>query len=446
MPLGRRQFLTRTGLALTAGALPVGEGSLAGAAGIGPPDPPPWSLGTDLSWEAVRGQFALSDDWIHMSALFIASHPRVVREAIARHRRALDRDPVVYLQDNNERFHNAALAAAADYMGAGAASVALTDSTTMGIGLVYTGLRLSPDDVIVSSEDDYYVTHEAIRLARERTGAQERRIALYDRVETASAAGIVERVRRALTARTRVLALTWVHSNTGLKIPVRAIADAVAEINAEREENDRVLFCLDGVHGFGNQDADIRTLGCDVFMAGCHKWLFGPRGTGIVVASDSAWRSMVPAIPSFTDNGTWHAWLTGAEPPGPTSAAAMTPGGFKAFEHRWALTQAFDFHRALGKDRIEGRTRSLARRLKEGLAEMGHIRLRTPMSDDLSAGIVCFDVEDMAPGAAVERLRERRIVATTTPYARQHVRLAPSIRNTPEEVERALREIHKLTP
>lgn len=130
------------------------------------------------------------------------------------------------------------------------------------------------------------------------------------------------RVTRAIGPRARVLALTWVHSSTGLKIPVRAICDAVADINRGRDENRRVLVCVDAVHGFGNQDDSFSDLGYDLMMTSCHKWLFGPRGTGIVAGTRAGWAAMRPIIPSFIDDGVLDAWVTGrtsrrATPPPP---------------------------------------------------------------------------------------------------------------------------------
>jgi selenocysteine lyase/cysteine desulfurase len=60
------------------------------------------------------------------------------------------------------------------------------------------------------------------------------------------------------------------------------------------------------------------------------------------------------------------------------------------------------------------------------------------MSDEISAGIVCFDVAGRSPFEVVDRLYERRIVATVTPYATRHVRLSPSIRNSEADVDAAL--------
>jgi len=75
---------------------------------------------------------------------------------------------------------------------------------------------------------------------------------------------------------------------------------------------------------------------------------------------------------------------------------------------------------------------------------MKHVTLHTPMSDDVSAGIVTFEVAGKKPDQVVARLLEKRIVATTTPYARSYARLAPGILNTPGDVDTALREIRAL--
>jgi selenocysteine lyase/cysteine desulfurase len=442
MTLGRRELLARTGLALAASAIASSAGAT-GAVAQGMTALPLTSRALE-DWVAVRGQFALADDFIHMSAMLISSHPKPVREAIDAHRRGMDANPITYLHQNNRRLQEAARAAAGQYLGISGSDIALTDSTTMGVALVYHGLRLTPDHEILTTEQDYYVTHKALRLASKRTGAKVRKISLYEQINGISEDQIVDRVAQAITPATRVLALTWVHSSTGLKLPLRRIADALERINSGRNEADRVLFCVDGVHGFGVEDVRLADLGCDFLMAGCHKWLFGPRGTGIVAGTKSGWEALLPTIPSFIDGETWEAWFTGTEPAGPTTASRMTPGGYKAFEHQWALTQAFGFHQSIGKARVAERTHEHAQQLKEGLAGMPHVALHTPRSDHLSAGIVSFDVQGLSPSAAVMRLRERRIIASVAPYAVPHVRLTPCLANTPGEIEAVLQEVRGL--
>ena len=386
------------------------------------------------NWSSVRAQFMLDPRLTNFATFLLAPHPRPVRVAIERHARALDRDAKRYL-DRQEQRNGAdqrVRNAAARYLAARPDEIALTDSTTMGLGLLYGGLRLDEDDEVITTTHDFYSTHESLRLRALRTGARVRRIRLYQNARTASVDEIVSTVRRAVTPKTRVLAVTWVHSSTGVKLPIRAIADAL--------RGTRVLLCVDGVHGFGVEAATPQQLGCDFLVSGCHKWLFGPRGTGIVWGRAEAWNAAIPTIPTF-DGRAFGPWMEGRAPDLP-GAAAMSPGGFHTFEHRWALAEAFDFRRRIGRARTATRTHALARRLKNGLAEIKRVRLVTPQSSALSAGIVCFEVDGQEPFDVVGRLYTRhRIVASVTPYANRYVRLGPSILNTPAEVDRVVRAV-----
>ncbi len=442
--MDRRRFLRNAGATATAG--------IAAACGLAPQgtreagdassDPgPPFD---PKSWPSVRQQFDIADRPIDLSALYIATHPRPVREAIAEHRRGLDREPTLYLRRHSTERSDATIRAAAGYLGAERDDVALTDSTTMGLGLLYNGLELRPGDDVLTTDHDYYVTHEALRQAAAGSGATVRKIPLYEEIEDASEQEIVGRIVSAIRPETRALALTWVHSSTGLKLPVAEISAAVRSINDERDAPDRVLICVDGVHGLGIEDVTIDDLGCDFFAAGTHKWVFAPRGTGILWGRGEAWARTRPLIPSFLDDDSWDAWGTDEGPAGRPDGERMTPGGFKPYEHRWAMAPAFEFLRAIGKDRIQERTHAMARQAKEGLAGMSGVELVTPVDERLSSGLVCFDVEGWSAESAVDALRDRGIVATAAPYAVSHVRLAPSIRNTPEEVDEALRAVHEI--
>ncbi len=422
MELSRREFLSRGAALVAGGAFPKTKGR--------EPD--------GESWQEVRKQFNLSPEFIHMSAMLISSHPALVREAIARYRHELDFNPISYLESENRQRQRLAREAAARYLEAEATDIALTESTTMGLGLIYSGLESSAGDEILTTEHDYYVTHESLRLAARRTGASIIRARLYDAPASASRDEIVARFRKALNSSTRAVALTWVHSGTGLKLPLKAMAEAVQEENGRREERERILLCVDGVHGFGVENATVSELGCDFFIAGCHKWLFGPRGTGIIWGRREAWERVNPIVPSFIDSESWSAWIRRGKPAGRNSGARMSPGGFKAFEHQWALTEAFDFHRRIGKTRITARTHELGRHLKEGLRSIRGVHLVTPMKESLSAGIVCFAVEGRSPRFVVDRLERRKVVATVTPYGNQYARLTPSIRNTHDEIDKVL--------
>ena len=193
----------------------------------------------------------------------LRSHPRPVRDAIARHREELQRDPASYISHERWRLEGEVLKSASTYLDAQPADIALTDSTSMGLGLLYSGLKLTPRDEILTTSHDHYATEAAIAACAERTGCTVKRVDMYRQSFTATADEIVDAVRRGVSASTRIVAMTWVHSGTGVKAPVRAIADVIADVNKERGPDRRVHLCVDGVHGLGIEDVTLPELGCD---------------------------------------------------------------------------------------------------------------------------------------------------------------------------------------
>ena len=363
MTLDRRDLLVRTGLLVGAGALAAAgcrsdeEAPTAGAA-----------KGLD-TWEGSRRASS-------STAAARSSRPsssRRTRGPCATRSRSTGSGwtptrPCTST-DEEAQLEAEVLQAAAAYLAVAPEEIALTGSTTMGLGLLYATLALDPGEEILTTEHDFFSTHDALRLRAQETGATVRKVRLYDEPPTASEDEIVANLRDAVTPRTRAVALTWVHSSTGVKLPVRAIADALGERDAELGKR-RTLLCVDAVHGFGVEPEPLRELGCDFLVSGCHKWLFGPRGTGIVWGRAEAWEEVSPTIPSFTDRRASGPGSRGGEPSRPRPPPRSPPGGYQAFEHRWALAAAFAFRQEIGRERAAERTRALARRLKDGLAEI----------------------------------------------------------------------------
>ncbi len=91
------------------------------------------------------------------------------------------------------------------------------------------------------------------------------------------------------------------------------------------------------------------------------------------------------------------------------------------------------------------RTRALAARLKDGLAEIGGVHVVTPLDETLSAGLVCAEIAGRDPGEAADRLRtEHGVLASVTPYAVRYLRFGPSIANSEDDVDRTLEAVAAL--
>ena len=438
MPVTRRNFLVGSSLSVAAGAA---SPLLTHAANTAAPT-------RYDSWESVRREFDLAPDFIHLGLFYLTSHPRQVREAIEKYRRQLDANPFVTVESSlfeadEKNLPLKVCRTIANYIGGQPSDIALTQNTTTGLSLIYHGLALREGDEVLTTAHDHYVHHESIRLATSRCGATWRKIPLFDSYDSISADQMVERIRKAIGPRTKVIGVTWVHSASGLRLPIRRIADVVAQANAARDEKDRLLLVVDGVHGIGVEDPKIVAMGCDAFSAGTHKWIFGPRGTGFVWAKPEVWARMRPLVPTFYAPEVFNAWGEEKEPGSPR-AAWFSPGGFQAFEHHWALPEAFQFHQSIGPARITARIHELNHQMKEGLARMPNVKLYTPRDESLSAGMACFDVNGMKAGDVVSRLLDQKIIASTTPYRISYARVACGIVNTPDEVDRTLAAIRRL--
>ncbi|PYO47131.1 MAG: aminotransferase [Gemmatimonadetes bacterium] len=397
MSLSRRQLLASlAGAAAATVARPFPLGALASTASRSRPLRN--ALG-NVDWMAVRDLFPLAKDWTHLSSFLFVSHPNPVAESIDYFRRKLDSDAtwfeIAAFSDSEGKPFAAVKKAIAGYIGAVPEEIAYTCNTTGGLAMAYHGLRIRPND---------------------RSGCGVRRIALYDTAASASVDQIVERVARNIRPNTRAVGVTWVHSSTGVKIPIEDIAQAVARANRGRDSADRCILIVDGVHGFANQDVDVARLGADLFAAGTHKWLFAPRGTGFLWGKRDVWQELRPTIPTFDTEGgmaVWDAWMD-KQPLPPMRAAFVSPGGFIAYEHLLAIPAAVELHRTIGRDKI-------------------------------AAGISCFEVAGLTPDQVVKRLAEKKIRATTSPYKVSYARVSAGIMNLPAEIDLVLRELRTLT-
>jgi len=146
----------------------------------------------------------------------------------------------------------------ADLVGVEPARVALTASTTDGCNIVLGGLGLGPEDEVVTTTDEHF--------------------GLIGPLHTSGARVVVadpdpERIVAAVTARTRLLALSHVLWTTGQVLPVH-----------ELRERTGLPILVDGAQSVGTIPVDAR--GLDFYTISGQKWLCGPEGTGALVVAN----------------------------------------------------------------------------------------------------------------------------------------------------------------
>ncbi|WP_275630240.1 pyoverdine-tailoring periplasmic protein PvdN [Pseudomonas sp. 273] len=415
----RRTFLKQAGL--LAASLPLLQASDLALAATE-------TAGND-KWQALRRQFDLAPDYLHFASFLLASHPRPVQQAIDALRARFNANPGEAVDWDREevwKYEDEVRAQAGRYFGVKPAQVALTGSTTDGLAAIYGGLLVAPGKEILTTVHEHYSTYTTLEYRQQRMGTQVRKVPLFKDPHRASADEILASIRSNIRPETRVLGMTWVQSGSGVKLPVREIGQLVAEVNRNRDAAERIIYVVDGVHGFGVEDATFADFGCDYFIAGTHKWLFGPRGTGVIIAREEQLQDhLVPSIPTFTRADSF--------------GTLMTPGGYHAFEHRLALGKAFELHLQLGKADVQARIHQLNGYLKQRLAEHAKVRLVTPASPELSAGFTFFRVDGRDCDAVARHLMAHKVIGDAVDRdVGPVVRLAPSLLNDEAQIDRVM--------
>lgn len=410
----RRTFLKQAGV--LAASLPLGAPLLPQAQAATPEDP----------WTGLKQLFDQDPSYLHFANFLVTSHPRPVREAIERYRAQIDRNPGLAMDwDLQETWKREGQVRewAGRYLKATPAQIALTGSTSEGLAMIYGGIHVRPDQEILTTVHEHYATEFSLDFRVRKEATRVRRIKLFEHAQQVSADEVLGTLQRNIRPDTRVLGMTWVHSGSGVKLPIAEIGKLVTEHNRNRDEQDRLLYVVDGVHGFGVENLDFPDMHCDFFIAGTHKWMFGPRGTGLVCARDAQSPHVTPMVPTFSEDRDF--------------ATRMTPGGYHAFEHRWAADEAFKLHLQLGKAQVQARIHALNTELKEQLLTLPQVELVTPRSPELSAGFTFFRIKGQDSDAVAAYLLHNRVVIDAVDRdVGPVIRTAPGLLNSSDEIQR----------
>ncbi len=277
----------------------------------------------------------------------------------------------------------------ADFLGADAGEIALTQSTADGIARVAAGLDWQPGDVVVHTDLD----HSAGRLPwwyLEREGV-ERRV-----VETSEGRLGADRLAEAVTDADLFClnSITWSH---GTRLPVEEVVDVAHDAGC------RVL--VDAVQSPGQTAVDCAAWGADFAVGASHKWLLGPWGAGWLYLDADLTAGVEPPTASYRSVES-----PSADPPRLKQTAARFEVGTTSPAPYVGAIEAIETMRAVGISTVETRVERLTDRLKAGLGGL----CRSPAAYE--SGLVTFDPPgDEAPAAFVDRAREAGVVVRSLP-------------------------------
>jgi L-cysteine/cystine lyase len=261
--------------------------------------------------------------------------------------------------------------------------VALTTSTSEGLGKVLAGMDLGPGDEIVTSDSEHPGMLGPLRAARE-LGVDVRMVPF---------AQLADAVRGTTT----LVACSHVNWRTGELAPAELAETGVPVV-------------LDGAQGAGAVAVDVGALRCAAYAGSGQKWLCGADGTGMLYVERGfaeRLRVTTPSYISFADASQ------GIDGPLRTDAARFDTSSLARETVALSLA-ALDVLQRASLTAIHEYARALAGRLADALAEGG--RVVAPRSDT-----TLVSWEDPDPAATRARLAESGVVVRDlpgTPYLR----------------------------
>jgi cysteine desulfurase family protein len=295
------------------------------------------------------------------------------------HRRSLEAGRIMF----QARETAAALFAAPD-----SSRIIFTHSATEAINMALRGTLVPGDHVITSSMEHNSLARPLHLL--EKQGVVELTIV------QAGPDGLVNPVdvRRALTPRTRMIAIGHVSNVSGTIQPVDLVSAIAREAGA--------LFLLDAAQSAGSVSIDVVSSGIDLLAVPGHKGLYGPQGTGMLYVDSTV--ALTPLLAGGTGTNS-----TSEDQP------VEMPEGFEAGTHNLpgiaGLKAGMEFVREQGVAAIGEHERGLVSYAIEMLRGLPQVMLYCPANPSLRAAVLSFTIAGKDSAAIAFELDRRFDIA-----------------------------------
>jgi isopenicillin-N epimerase len=392
------------------------------AAATPPAMPAAGAAAGEAFWEAVREQFVMPPALAVMNAANLCPSSRPVLEAMYGATRDIDQDPSpanrakLYPAKEETRRRLAA------FLRVTPEEIIITRNTSESNNLVSSGLDLEAEDEVVIFHDNHPSNNLAWKEKGKRFG--------YTVTELPNPNPhpgpeyYVESVKKALSAKTKVLAFTHLTSSVGDLMP----AAEMCRIARERG----VLSVVDGAQSFGLLDVDLGAIQPDVYTGSAHKWPCGPKEAGVLFVSSRVqgriWPSLYSAYPGAVGlSKTFEGF-------GQRDDAAIV-----------AFAETIAFQEKVGRANIEKRARELTQALIAGLQKMPNVQLWTSPAPERSVAVVSFRPGSLDPEKLSAALYQNDTIACATRGGtdRSGLRFSPHLYNTIDEVDRVLTAVSR---
>jgi selenocysteine lyase/cysteine desulfurase len=379
------------------------------------------SSGDEEWWRVVKSQFPLEENLHYFNNGSLGPSPDYVIKNTELYRRLLDSFPSKYMWGGWSADKERVRALIAGYFSADKEEIAVTHNTTEGMNLFARSFDLKEGDEIILADHEHPTGVNPYEYFCKPLGIKLVRPVLPLLPE--SPEEIADVYRRAITGRTRLISMVHMTNTNGMILPVKQVSELAHKSN--------IIVCVDGAQSAGMFRIDLPDLGCDFYAASGHKWLFGPKGTGILYAAREKRHLLKPMMVSSnwtrSDIRMFEDYNTRDLP------------GFLG------LGLAIEFNNLLTQERKQERIYELKHYFRGFIKDDRRFRMMTPASDSLSAGIQVVEIAGKNAGDAGKYLADKYHIDCRPMHTNglNALRISLSVFNTREDIDilvKAMRE------
>jgi len=348
-----------------------------------------------LDIDAVRADTPGCDSVIHLNNAGSSLPPAQVLDCVVSYLRSEAMIGGYEIAEDRADDLAAVYRSASTLFGGAQENWAFVESATRAWNAAFSSLRFRPGDRILTTKAEYPSNMAGLLRAREIQGVEVEVVPddAYGQVDVAA-------LESMLDERTRLVSLTHIPTQGGLVNPAKQVGDILRD--------SPVLYQLDACQSVGQMPVNVADIGCDILSFTGRKFLRGPRGTGMVWASDAALDQMTTPSGVDTEGSTWDAPMTITALP---AAARFEP--YEVFyAGKVGLAKAMDYAAEIGIDEIATRIAELSNRLRSGLAGLPGVTVRDKGLH--KSAIVTFTVDGRDPSDLRCQLREMSINVSTS--------------------------------
>jgi L-cysteine/cystine lyase len=286
--------------------------------------------------------------------------------------------------------------------------VAVTSSTSNGVGIVIAGTDWNPGDEVVTTTEEHPGILSPLDGISSRYGVEVKEVP-------------ADELEDAISERTRMVAVSHVLWTTGRRLDAARLAAAAHQVGAS--------LLLDGAQSAGAIEVDAPASGADFYAFSGQKWLLGPQGTGGLWVSPDWYDRLWTAQSTF-----WN--LTGGTIGAYKEDAGRYDGGTFDTTVLAGIAAAIEWVESLegGRPRWVELTAANAARARERLAAQPGAVVAN--QGDVGGPLIALTVDGVDDAAAlVGRLAEQGILIRYIPGT-PYLRVSVGAWTTDEEVER----------